>query len=64
MRPRAQRAAAALTQAKRPRLFRWGPHPPSPAGPGASEARHVSQGSKAERKGGESRPSHGERIQS
>lgn len=25
MRPKAQRAAAALTQAKRPRLFRWGP---------------------------------------
>lgn len=51
MRPIAQRAAAALTQAKRPRLFLWGPRPPSPASPGASEARHVSQGSTAGRKG-------------
>lgn len=28
VRPRAQRAAAALTRAQRPRLFRWGPRPP------------------------------------
>lgn len=49
-RPTAQRAAA-LTQARRPRLFLWGLRPPSAAGPGASEARHASQGCTAEGKG-------------